>query len=693
MPRAKRRWRVRMTAAALSALGLLGLMPMLSAMADEPTQVPDRPAAPGASAKGADAGDPPAPARFVLPPRGSIPPSEAWTYTSRDRWPYYEPTRVDANGVTCSYGYAVFGALKYPYDFKHFDYVNPNAPKGGSYRYAMSQASFDTMSQYSLLGVFPLSLLYFHDTLMKPGNDEPSSRYGNIVDRICWPRDLAWIDLHVNPKARWNDGTPLTVDDVLYTFHLAQTTIGVMQRRMTAGIAGAERTGPESARFYFTQKHNPTLMTLVTDMQVLPKHYYLKHELTESSLEPPVNSGPYLWGRVSPGRWFEVVRNKDYWAKDLPVNKGRFNFDTIRHDFYRDALVANEAFLAGQEDAKLENSSTRFEVEEKLPAFRAGEIKRSLIRYDQPAFYNGIIMNSRRPILSNRKVRQALTYAYDWEWVKRVLFGGRPGRINSYFPNSEFEAHGMPSKAELALLEPFRKDLPPELFTRPVSLPVGGTWERRRDNLLKASRLLDEAGYPLRDGRRIDPRSGRPIQFELLAYSALVDRQTALFIENAKRLGIAINFRTADSALLRHLMRNYEFDLLAGLPTLATSITPGVGLIQMWSSGAAEAPRQLNYPGARNRAIDDLVFKVVNADKRETVVNAMRALDRILQWNYYAIPAQHMYPAPVGYQPITYWDRFGRPPEEPTVNFPIMTLDSWWVDKAKEAKLKHRQSR
>jgi microcin C transport system substrate-binding protein len=669
--RAGRRVRASAVAAALCTIGL----PFLFAAIGRPV------------ASAAYAG----PAR--PPVQKVIPPTEASTYKSHDSWPYFEPTRIDRNGVTCSYGYAVFGPLKYGPDFRHFDYVNPDAPKGGTFRYAMAQTSFDTMSQFSLLGVFPLSLMYFHDTLMKPAQDEPSTRYGHIADRVCWPKDKSWFEFHLNPRARWNDGTPLTVEDVLFTIHISKTTIGVTQRRIDAAVDRAERTGPQSVRVHMAQKDNPTLPTVVTDMQVLPRHYYRNRDLQAATLEPPVNSGPYDWGTVSPGRWFEVRRKKDYWARDLPVNKGRYNFDVIRHDFYRDALVANEAFLSGQQDAKLENSATRFDVEERLPAFRAGEIKRSLIRYTQPAFYNGIVMNSRRPVLADRTVRQALTLAYDFEWVNRTLLGARHGRITSYFPNSEFEARGMPSKAEVALLAPFRKQLPPEVFTRPTSLPVGGDWRRRRANLLKASRLLDAAGYRLRGGQRIDPRTGRPIAFELLAYSALVDRQTALFIENARRIGIAIRFRTADSALLRHLLQNYQFDLLAGQPTLATYTTPSVGLIQMWSSQAADQPRQLNYPGAKNPAIDAMIDRVVNAKQRATVVNAMRALDRILQWNFYAIPIQHMYPAPLGYQPISYWDRFGRPAREPTVNFTIMTLDSWWVDKARESRLRHRQPR
>jgi len=603
----------------------------------------------------------------------------------------YGPTTVDANGVTCSYGYAVWGKLKYGPDFKHFDYVNPNAPKGGTYRYAMEQATFDTVSQFSLLGVFPLSLLYFHDTLMRQSSDEPASYYGLIADRVCHPKDLSWFEFHINPKARWNDGVPLTADDVMFTIQKAKTTIGVIQRRIDQAVHHFERTGPQTLKVYLTQKNNPILPTVLTGMQVLPKHYYEKHDLLATTLEPPVNSGPYRFGRISPGRWMEFVRNRDYWAADLPVNKGRFNFDVIRHDFYRDQLVANEAFLAGNEDAKAESNASKWASENRLPPFRAGEIKRARVRYMQPAWFLGLILNARRPVLGNRQIRQALMLCYDFEWANRVLLGNRHGRLTSIFPNGDFEAHGLPTSAELKLLEPYRAGLPPEVFTEPLSLPVGGDWAHRRANLLKAAQLLRSAGYKTVGGRLIDPHTGKPVVLRLLAYSALLDRQVSLFIENARRLGIDIRFRNVDTAQMRSMMRTYDYDILAPTRQLATSSTPGVGLIQMWSSKAADTPQQLNYPGAKNPAIDAMVMAAVHAKDRDSVVNAMRALDRIVQWGYYVIPMQHLYPAPLGYLPVTYWDRFGRPAIEPPYNFNVMTLDTWWVDKSREARLKHRR--
>ncbi len=373
----------------------------------------------------------------------------------------------------------------------------------------------------------------------------------------------------------------------------------------------------------------------------------------------------------------------------MPVNKGRFNFDVIHHDFYRDQMVANEAFLAGNEDAKSESSAGNWSSEDRLPAFRAGEIKRAQIRYMQPAWYFGLVLNSRRPILANRAVRHALFLCYDFEWVNRVLLGGRHGRLTSTFPNSEFEAKGLPTPGEVKLLEPFRADVPPEVFARPLTLPAGGNWDRRRANLIEAQRLLHAAGFRFVGGHLVDPATGRPVRMTLLTYSPLLDRQVSLFMENARRIGIDIKFRNVDSAQLRFMMRDYDYDIVYPPRQLATSMTPGVGLLQQWSAKAADTPSQLNYPGAKNPALDAMINVVVKAKDRTQVVDAMRALDRIVQWSYYDIPLQHGYPAPLGYMPVTYWDRFGRPAKEPSYNFNVMTLDSWWVDPAREARLRN----
>lgn len=591
-------------------------------------------------------------------------------------------------GITTSYGYAAVGQLKYPADFRHLDYTNPDAPKGGIYRYAQS-GSFDSLNLFALLGSPPFALLWVYDTLMQRSMDEPASFYPLIARTISYPDDLAWVEFQLDPRARWHDGKPITPEDVLFTVETFRASVSPAYRRIAAAITRAEKIGSHGVRMHFAQKGNPTLPTVAAQMVVLPRHILKGRDLSKATLERPLGSGPYRIGQFSAGRWLELERVRDYWARDLPINKGRWNFDIIRHDFYRDVGVLNEVFFAGQADLRFEGSAARWESQNRMPAFRDRNIVRDMIPYENGAFYAGLMLNSRHPVLADRRVRKALMLAYDYEWVKRVLLAGHHGRLNSFFANTEFAAEGLPGTDELALLAPYRDELPAELFTRPPELPTAGTWGSRRANLLRAAALLRAAGYRIEKGVLIDPRTGQPVRLGLTAYSALVDRQVALFIENVRQLGIAVEFRSFDSSQFRHKVRNFDFDMMVNVPSFPPLVTPGLEMAQYWSSKAADTPRSLNYAGVRSPAVDALVLAIGTATDRGKVVAAMRALDRVLLWNYYAIPFQHTYPAPMGQVPITYWDRFGRPAKEPTYNYPFLTMEHWWVDKAKEAKLRH----
>lgn len=591
-------------------------------------------------------------------------------------------------GLTTSYGYAVFGGLKYPADFEHLDYVNPGAPKGGTYHYAR-QGTYDSLNFFSLLGIAPWGLLQIYDQLMERSLDEPASFYGLIAETIRYPDDYAWVEFRLRPQARWHDGQAITPEDVMFTVEMFKGLVPPIYRRIGTAVERAEKTGPRSVRLHLAQKGNPALPAMVAEMPVLPKHFYADRDFGATTLARPLGSGPYRVGAFTAGRWIEFERVKDYWARELPIKRGRCNFDVIRHDFYRDALVANEAFLAGRVDLRFEGSANRWEYEKELPPFRNGNIRRNLIRYDNGAFYAGMFMNARRPFLKDRRVRKALSLAYDFEWVQRVLLQGHHSRLDSFFANTEFAASGRPGDGEIRLLLPHRDALPSRLFTSEVPLPVGGTRERQRNHLLDAAALLRDAGYRIEHGRLVDPADGRPVTLTLIAYSPLMDRQTALFRSQLRQLGIELVFRSYDSAQFRQLLRHYDYDLLVTLPAFPPSITPGYELAQFWSSEAARTPNSRNYAGVADPVVDDLLHTIANAAQREDVVDAMRALDRVLMWNYYAIPFQHTYPAPLGEIPITYWDKFGRPEREPTYRFPFLSLDHWWLDRDKLAKLTH----
>lgn len=583
--------------------------------------------------------------------------------------------------------YAVFGEPKYGADFKHLDYANPNAPKGGTLRTAYL-GGFDSLNLMALLGTPPQGVIQIYDTLMRRSYDEPAVRYPLVAESITYPRDLSWMDFHLDPRARWHDGKPITPEDIIFTIEQARGLVAPALKRVEQAVSGAEKRGPNTVRIYFVQPNNPTLPSVVMDMWLLPKHFYDETTtLNTSWLKRPLGSGPYRVGKFSQGRWIEYERVKDYWAKDLPINKGRFNFDVMRHDYYRDQTVAYESFLAGNIDFRHETSAVRWESEKNLPAFRAGEVKRELIPYSSASHYIGLIMNTRRPALADREFRRALMLAYDFEWVRRVVLAGHHARLPSFFSNSEFAANGLPTGRELELLNTVRDVVPPELFTTPPGLPVGGSWANRRANLIEATRILRAAGYRYENGRLIDKQTGRPMTLELISYSPLIDKQVSLFMENARQLGVTVTFRSFDSAQYRHRLRHYDYDLLAHIPTYPGHETPSTGMLLMWGSKAADAPQSLNYPGVKNPAADEMMARMIGATDRETVVAAMRALDRILLWNYYAVPFQHDYPAAIGEMPVTYWDRFGKLDKQPLYQFPLQTLDTWWIDPAKNAQL------
>jgi microcin C transport system substrate-binding protein len=593
------------------------------------------------------------------------------------------------DGITTSHGFAVYGELKYPAGYRHMDYANPDAPKGGSYRYA-NPGTFDSFNTYALTGTAPFAIIYIYDSLMRQSADEEGSFYGVIAETIRYPSDLAWVEFTLHPKARWHDGRPITVEDVIFTTNLFKTYKHPVFGQSAGQVVRAEKVGPRTVRYTLAEKNNRALVASLAQAAILPRHVWEKHDISLPSLDVPVGSGPYKVGRFSPGRWIELERVKDYWAADLPVNRGRWNFDILRHDFYRDPAVINEAFLAGDTDLRTDNNATRWRFEATLPPFRGGLIKRDRVQYESAALMQMLWMNARRPFFRDVRVRQAMELAYDFEWVQRVLLQGPHGRYTSYFANTPFAAEGLPTPGERRMLEPFRAQLPPEMFTRPPLRVIGGDRRKQRQNLVRAAALLKAAGYRIVDGRLVDPRTGRPIVLEFALASQTSERQISLFRQNLERLGIQTNMRFYDSAEMRFTVagqHNFDFTISIPFPIVLSS-TPGVELIGSLGSQGAQMAGSLNIPGISEPAIDTLIQQVIAARDRQTVVDAMRAIDRVLQWKHYGILFYHTYPAPTGELPIVYWDRFGRPPVEPVNNFPVFTMDHWWVDPEKDARIR-----
>jgi microcin C transport system substrate-binding protein len=591
--------------------------------------------------------------------------------------------------IVTSYGFAAFGELKYPQDFEHFDYANPDAPKGGTYRSA-SPGYYDSFNLFSLIGFPPFGLTLLYDKLMERSLDEPASQYGMIAKSISYPSDLSWVEFQLRPEAKFSDGMPVTPEDVIFSVQIFQKSGRPLYRRVGAAVEDVVKTGPHSVRMILTQKNNPTLVQSVGELTVLPRHFYEGKSFTKASMEVPVGSGPYKIKNFSPGRWVQLERREDYWARDLPVARGRYNMD-IRYDWYRDASVYAEAFLAGDYDFRIDLSALRWKQEEGLPAIERGDIVRDRIRYSTPITYQGIILNTRRPFLRDRRVREAMVRAFDFEWYQRNILLGHHERVLSNFDNSDFAIAGLPTPGELELLEPWAEHLPAELFTTKPSLPKLGNRARQRQNLLEAAKLLREAGYRVENLRLVDPRTRQPVELDIMSgYGAPYERNVAQFMRNLDRLGIKANFRIYDNSTVRQLTARYDYDMRISVPNVAVQVSPGVEMRNEFGSAGVTAIDSRNLSGVDSPVVDDMLDKLLAARDRDETVNAMRAMNRVLFWGYYSIPLQHTYPAPTGVMPFSYWNRFGRPRVEPTYNFPIYTLDHWWIDKAKAADLEQR---
>ncbi|GBD43931.1 Oligopeptide-binding protein AppA [bacterium HR40] len=579
-----------------------------------------------------------------------------------------EPTPV--------HGVAMHGAPKYGPDFRHFDYVNPDAPKGGTVIFS-AIGTFDSLNPYILKGVPAAGLGLVFQTLTVQSQDEPFSEYAEIAESILVPEDRSWVAFDLRPQARWHDGRPITVEDVIFSFDTLKSKGHPFYRAYYRNVVKAEKIGERRVRFLFEGGTNRELPLIVGQLPVLPKHYYEGRDFERATLDAPLGSGPYRVERVDAGRTIVYRRVTDWWGADLPVNRGRYNFDEIRYEYYRDSDVALEAFKAGQYDIRLENTAKLWATGYDSPALERGWIVKEEIPVEQPAGMQGFVFNTRREIFRDRRVRAALAYAFDFEWTNRTLFYGAYTRTDSYFENSELEAEGLPGPAELALLEPFRDRLPAEVFTRRYEPPKTDGSGNLREQLRTALRMLREAGWDVRDGRLVQLASGMPMRFEILLVNPAFERIVGPFVQNLARLGIEASVRTVDTAQYENRVNQFDFDMIVGV--WGQSLSPGNEQRDFWSCEAANTPGSRNWAGVCDPVVDALIDRIIGAPSREELVAACRALDRVLLWGHYVIPHWH-----IPYLRVAYWNKFGRPAVLPRHD---LDLFAWWVDPAKLAAL------
>jgi microcin C transport system substrate-binding protein len=585
------------------------------------------------------------------------------------------------------HGLSLFGDLKYPPNFTHFDYVNPDAPKGGTVKYA-AIGTFDSLNPFTLKGQAAAGAGMVFDTLMSSAADEPASEYGLIAESAEVAPDRSWVIYTIRPEARFHDGSKITPEDVIWTFDTLKAKGHPRYRLYYADVLKAEKIGDRAVKFTFRDGGNRELPTIVGELPVLSKAYWADRDFEKTTLEAPLGSGPYEIDTFETGRLIAYRRVADYWGKDLPVNRGRFNFDTIRYDYYRDQTVALEAFKAGEYDIRPENVAKNWAIGYDGPALAAHLIKKEEIPNKLPQGMQGFGFNTRADHpFQDPRVRAALTYLFDFEWANKNLFFGAYTRSHSYFSNSEFAATGAPSPEELKLLEPWKGQIPDEALSKEYVPPKTDGSGNIHENLRAALKLFAAAGWSTKDGKLVNDKTGEQFTFEFLLVQPEFERVVLPFAQNVARIGAKMNVRTVDPAQYENRMRSFDFDM--AVVGIGESLSPGNEQREYWSTASADDSGGANYMGIKSKAVDALVDLVINAPDRASLVIRTRALDRVLSWGHYVIPNWYL-----SYFRIASWDKFARPKISPPYG---MVLDTWWSDpqraQAVEAKKPQAQTK
>ncbi len=579
-----------------------------------------------------------------------------------------------------SHGYAQFGALKYPASFTHFDWVNPEAPKGGTLR-IMAAGSFDTLNPYTLKGTSPVATANFlqygvtelNEPLMvgtgqyDPSGDEPASSYGLIASSVEYSEDRSWVVFNLRPEARFHDGKPITAYDVAFSYRLLLKEGHPQYRTSLQEVKRVDILNRHRVRFVLKRANNPLLILRLGELPVLPQHYWKNRDFKATTFEPPLGSGPYRITRVNPGRSLTFERVKDWWGASLPVNRGKYNFDRVDVDFYRDSHVAFEAFKAGEFDFYIEQQAKNWANNYRFPAVTRGDVIRAEIPHQIPTQTQALFMNTRRATFEDARVREALGLMFDFEWTNRTLFNSSYTRAASYYPNSEFSAKGKPEGAEWLLLSPFRAQLPAKLFTEPFKMPVTDGRGIPRETMRRALGLLAEAGWKP-SGQRLMNAKGQPLQFEILLVNPDLERILQPFTENLASIGIQASLRTVDRAQYKQRLDQFDFDMI--LLTLPQTLSPGLEQSLYFHSSQANVKGGKNYAGIHDPVVDALLEKLLSARSRDEQVAATRALDRVMLWQYYTIPNWY-----IDYHRLAYRNRFAFVATPPYT----LGLRTWWL--------------
>jgi microcin C transport system substrate-binding protein len=583
-------------------------------------------------------------------------------------------------GAEPRHGLSIFGDLKYPADFKHFDYVNPDAPKGGTASQigTAGLTTFDSFNSFILKGDAAQGMELVFDSLMARALDEPDAVYGLVAETADVAPDGLSVTFKLRSEAKFADGSPLTAGDVVFSFETIKAKGHPALAMPLRDVKSAEALDPHTVRYTFEGTLIRDLPVTVATLPVLSKTYYTTHDFETTTLEPPLGSGPYKVGPFKAGTYVTYIRRPDYWGKDLPVSRGQHNFDEVRYEYYRDRTLELENLLAGNFDFREEFTSKDWAGGYNKPAVKEGRIKLLTIPDERPSGAQGFFINTRRDKFKDPRVREALNYAFDFEWSNKNLFFGLYTRTASYFENSDLKATGLPSLEELALLEPFRDKLPETVFGEAVVPPVTDGSGNNRAQLRQAVKLLADAGWA-QTPQGIRNAEGQPLTVEILIDSPSFERIAAPYIKNLKAIGVDATMRRVDAAQYERRMKDFDFDMTT--QRYALRLTPGIELKNFWGSQAAATNGSFNLAGIADPVLDQLIDKIVTAKSRAELVTATRAADRVLRAGHYWVPQWYK-----GAHNLAFWDKFGWPETKP--KYERGALDTWWYDAEKAAKLK-----
>jgi microcin C transport system substrate-binding protein len=593
--------------------------------------------------------------------------------------------RANAEEPTWQHGTAIFGELKYPAGFAHFDYVNPAARKGGTARQSVT-GTFDNFNLViaGLKGQIANGTDLMYETLQTASYDEESAEYGLLAEAVSFPADRSSVSYRLRPEAKWHDGRPITPEDVIFSFDafkINSPQFSTYYRRVTK----ATRTGEREVTFTFDHAGIRELPHIVGELTVLPKHWFdatdksgHRRDVTGTTLEVPVGSGPYRVKSFVPGHTIIYERVADYWGKDLNVRVGRDNFDQLRFDYYRDTTVEFEAFKADQFDMQFENTAKVWATGYDFPAVQDKRVLKEEFPIRNVGMMQAFTFNTRRRKFRDPRVRQAFNFALDFESINSQLFYGQYTRIASWFEGTELASSGLPQGLELEILESVRREVPPEVFTTAYANPVGGTPDLVRNNLREATRLLDAAGYAVRNLKLIETKTGQQLTAEFLLPDPSFERFVLFYAEQLKRLGIGVTVRSVDDIQYENRPRQWDFDIV--IESWPQSLTPGSELNDYWGTKAADTTGSRNLVGIKNSAVDALITRVIAAQTREELTAAVHALDRVLLWHFYVVPQWT-----IDRVRTARWDRFAKPDKMPEFGqsaFPTL----WWWDAGRAGK-------